>query len=88
VFKVGGAQAVAALAYGTRSLPPVDKITGPGNVFVVLAKRAVYGVVDIDGLAGPSEILVTRRRQLRRRPDRRRPGFAARSTTLWRGLCC
>jgi histidinol dehydrogenase len=58
VFKVGGAQAVAALAYGTRSLPPVDKITGPGNVFVVLAKRAVYGVVDIDGLAGPSEILV------------------------------
>jgi histidinol dehydrogenase len=58
VFKLGGAQAVAALAYGTESVPPVDKITGPGNQFVVLAKRAVYGVVDIDGLAGPSEILV------------------------------
>jgi histidinol dehydrogenase len=58
IFKVGGAQAVAALAYGTRTVPAVDKITGPGNVFVVLAKRAVYGVVDIDGLAGPSEILV------------------------------
>ncbi len=58
VFKLGGAQAVAALAYGTQSVPPVDKITGPGNIFVVLAKRAAYGVVDIDGLAGPSEILV------------------------------
>jgi histidinol dehydrogenase len=58
VFKLGGAQAVAALAYGTGTVPAVDKITGPGNVFVVLAKRAVYGVVDIDGLAGPSEILV------------------------------
>jgi histidinol dehydrogenase len=57
-FKVGGAQAVAALAYGTESVPAVDKITGPGNVFVTLAKRAVFGVVDIDGLAGPSEILV------------------------------
>ncbi|MGB2939127.1 MAG: histidinol dehydrogenase [Candidatus Dormiibacterota bacterium] len=58
VFKIGGAQAVAALAYGTESVPAVDKITGPGNVFVILAKRAVFGVVDIDGLAGPSEILV------------------------------
>lgn len=58
IFRVGGAQAVAALAYGTESIPAVDKITGPGNVFVVLAKRAVYGVVGIDSLAGPSEILV------------------------------
>ncbi len=58
IFKVGGAQAGAALAYGTETIPAVDKITGPGNVFVVLAKRAVFGIVDIDGLAGPSEILV------------------------------
>jgi histidinol dehydrogenase len=58
VFKLGGAQAVAALAYGTETVPAVDKITGPGNVFVMLAKRAVFGVVDIDGLAGPSEILI------------------------------
>ncbi|GAC1328890.1 MAG: histidinol dehydrogenase [Candidatus Dormibacteria bacterium] len=58
VFRVGGAQAIAALAYGTESIPPVDKITGPGNVFVTLAKRQVYGVVGIDSLAGPSEILV------------------------------
>jgi histidinol dehydrogenase len=58
VFKLGGAQAVAALAYGTETVPAVDKITGPGNVFVVLAKRAVFGIVDIDGLAGPSEILI------------------------------
>lgn len=58
VFKAGGAQAVAALAYGTESVPKVDKITGPGNLFVTLAKKQVYGVVDIDMLAGPSEILV------------------------------
>jgi histidinol dehydrogenase len=58
VFKLGGAQAIAALAYGTQSVPAVDKITGPGNLFVVLAKRAVFGLVDIDGLAGPSEILL------------------------------
>lgn len=58
VFAVGGAQAVAALAYGTESIPAVDKVTGPGNVFVTLAKRAVFGVVDIDGLAGPTEIMV------------------------------
>ena len=58
VFRVGGAQAVAALAYGTESIPKVDKIVGPGNIFVVLAKRRVYGVVDIDGLPGPTETLV------------------------------
>ena len=58
IFKVGGAQAVAALAYGTESIPAVDKIVGPGNVFVATAKRKVYGKVSIDMIAGPSEILV------------------------------
>ncbi len=58
IYKVGGAQAIAALAYGTESVSPVDKITGPGNIFVTLAKKQVYGVVDIDMLAGPSEILI------------------------------
>ena len=58
IYKVGGAQAVAALAYGTESVPKVDKIVGPGNIFVATAKRQVFGVVDIDMVAGPSEILV------------------------------
>jgi histidinol dehydrogenase len=58
VFKIGGAQAIAALAYGTESVPAVDKICGPGNIFVVLAKKLVYGSVAIDGLQGPSEILI------------------------------
>ncbi|MDC7288084.1 histidinol dehydrogenase [Blautia schinkii] len=58
IYKVGGAQAVAALAYGTASVPKVDKIVGPGNIFVALAKKAVYGYVSIDSIAGPSEILV------------------------------
>lgn len=58
VFKMGGAQAIAALAYGTESVPKVDKIVGPGNIFVALAKKAVYGNVSIDSIAGPSEILV------------------------------
>jgi len=58
IFKVGGAQAVAALAFGTESIPRVDKICGPGNIFVTLAKKMVYGTVDIDGLEGPSEIVV------------------------------
>ena len=58
IFKVGGAQAVAALAYGTESVPKVDKIVGPGNIFVATAKRRVFGIVDIDMIAGPSEILV------------------------------
>ena len=58
VFKVGGAQAIAALAFGTESIPKVDKIVGPGNIYVALAKRAVYGHVSIDAIAGPSEILV------------------------------
>lgn len=58
IYKVGGAQAIAAMAYGTDSIPKVDKITGPGNIFVALAKKAVYGHVSIDSIAGPSEILV------------------------------
>ena len=58
VFAVGGAQAIAALAFGTESVPMVDKICGPGNIFVVLAKKLVYGVVGIDGLQGPSEVLI------------------------------
>ncbi len=58
VYKVGGAQAIGALAYGTESIPRVDKIVGPGNIYVALAKKAVYGHVSIDSIAGPSEILV------------------------------
>lgn len=58
LYRIGGAQAIAALAYGTESIKPVDKITGPGNIYVALAKRNVYGVVNIDSIAGPSEIVV------------------------------
>ncbi|MCI9525867.1 MAG: histidinol dehydrogenase [Lachnospiraceae bacterium] len=58
IYKVGGAQAVAALAFGTKSIPKVDKIVGPGNIYVALAKKAVFGHVNIDSIAGPSEILV------------------------------
>tara|TARA_B100000676_G_scaffold93630_1_gene93408 strand:- start:1713 stop:3014 length:1302 start_codon:yes stop_codon:yes gene_type:complete len=58
IFKIGGAQAVAAMAYGTHTIPRVDKIVGPGNIFVALAKRLVFGMVDIDMIAGPSEILI------------------------------
>ena len=58
IFRIGGAQAIAALAFGTESIPKVDKIVGPGNLFVTLAKKAVYGYCDIDMLAGPSEIMI------------------------------
>jgi histidinol dehydrogenase len=58
IFKIGGAQAIAALAFGTQSIPRVDKICGPGNIFVTLAKKMVYGTVDIDGLEGPSEVII------------------------------
>lgn len=58
IYKAGGAQAIAAMAYGTESIPKVDKITGPGNIFVALAKKACFGYVSIDSIAGPSEILV------------------------------
>jgi len=58
IFKIGGAQAIAGLAYGTQTIPKVYKITGPGNIYVALAKKQVYGIVDIDMIAGPSEILI------------------------------
>ena len=58
IYRVGGAQAIAALAYGTQSIAPVDKIVGPGNAYVAAAKREVFGQVGIDSIAGPSEILV------------------------------
>ena len=58
IYKVGGAQAIAAMAYGTASVPKVDKIVGPGNIYVALAKKAVFGYVSIDSVAGPSEIMV------------------------------
>ena len=58
IFKLGGAQAIAALAFGTESIPKVDKICGPGNIFVTLAKKMVYGAVDLDGLEGPSEVVI------------------------------
>jgi len=58
IFCVGGAQAIAAMAFGTRTVPRVDKICGPGNIFVMLAKKLVYGIVDIDGLQGPSEVVI------------------------------
>ena len=58
IYKVGGAQAIGALAFGTESIPKVDKIVGPGNIYVALAKKAVYGHVNIDSVAGPSEILI------------------------------
>src|SRR5437016_14363218 len=58
VYRIGGVQAIAAMAYGTKTIPRVDKIFGPGNIFVATAKRLVYGTVDIDMIAGPSELLV------------------------------
>ncbi|PSL42761.1 histidinol dehydrogenase [Salsuginibacillus halophilus] len=70
VLKAGGAQAVAALAYGTETVPAVDKITGPGNIYVALAKREVFGKVDIDMIAGPSEVVVLA-------DDRARPDYIA-----------
>ena len=69
VFTVGGAQAVAALAYGTETIPAVDKITGPGNKYVAAAKRAVFGQVGIDMIAGPSEVLVYAEGEAQDRPD-------------------
>ncbi len=82
VYRMGGAQAVAALAYGVEGIPRVDKIVGPGNLFVALAKRYVYGEVDIDSIAGPSEVVVIVDRSTRPeihglrpdRPGRTRPG--------------
>ena len=82
VWRIGGAQAVAALAYGTQSIKPVDKITGPGNAYVAAAKRRVFGQVGIDLIAGPSEILVVADRRQRSGLDRRRPAVAGRARCL------
>ncbi len=74
IYKVGGAQAIGALAYGTESIPKVDKIVGPGNIYVALAKKAVYGHVSIDAIAGPSEIMVV--------------ADETAIPILWRQICC
>ena len=87
VFTIGGAQAIGALAYGTATIPAVDKITGPGNAYVASAKRRVFGTVGIDMIAGPSEILVLA--DGRRRPTGWRWTCSARpSTTSWRRASC
>ena len=87
VFRVGGAQAVAALAYGTETIPRVDKIVGPGNVYVAAAKRLVFGQVDIDSIAGPSEVLLLGGRVGRSRATWPRTCCPKRSTTSWRRRC-
>ena len=79
VYRVGGAAAIAAMAFGTATVPRVDKIVGPGNVYVQLAKREVAGAVGTDGFLGPSEILVDRRRDRRPRVHRRRPDRPSRT---------
>ena len=79
VFELGGAQAVGALAYGTQTVPRVDKIVGPGNAWVASAKRQVYGEVDIDSIAGPSEVLILADDDAPRRVGRRRPARAGRA---------
>ena len=83
IYRVGGAQAIAALAYGTETIAPVAKIVGPGNAYVAAAKRRVFGVVGIDMIAGPSEVVVLADRERRsalrrRRPARRRPSTTRR----------
>ena len=79
IFRVGGAQAVAALAFGTQTIPKVDKIVGPGNIFVATAKRMVFGEVNIDSIAGPSEILLLADDSGRSAACRRRHAFAGRA---------
>ena len=79
IYRVGGAQAVAALAYGTETIAPVMKIVGPGNAYVAAAKRRVFGVVGIDMIAGPSEVVDPRRRQRRPALRRRRPARPGRA---------
>ena len=79
VYRVGGAQAIAALAYGTETIRPVDVIVGPGNAYVTEAKRQVAGIVGIDGLAGPSELVVVATRGRRAGADRARPAGAGRA---------
>jgi len=77
VYRVGGAQAIAAMAYGTRSIPRVDIVAGPGNIYVTLAKREVFGAVGVDGIAGPTEVLVIADAKRASGFCRRRPRGAA-----------
>ena len=79
IFRIGGAQAIAALAYGTATIPRVDKITGPGNIYVATAKKLVFGQVGIDMIAGPSEILGYQRRQRQAGAYRGRPALPGRA---------
>ena len=79
IYRVGGAQAVAALAYGTRTIAPVAKIVGPGNAYVAAAKRQVFGIVGIDSIAGPSEVLVIADKHNDPGMDRGRPAGAGRA---------
>ena len=79
IYRVGGAQAIAALAYGTETIAPVAKIVGPGNAYVAAAKRQVFGTVGIDMIAGPSEVLVVADARQRSGLDRRRPAGAGRA---------
>ena len=79
IYRVGGAQAIAALAYGTETIQPVAKIVGPGNAYVAAAKRQVFGTVGIDMIAGPSEVLVIADGEQRSGLDRRRPAGAGRA---------
>jgi histidinol dehydrogenase len=82
IYRIGGAQAIAALAYGTQTISPVDKIVGPGNAYVAAAKREVFGRVGIDSIAGPSEIPRGRGRSQRSRVDRRRSSVSSRTRCL------
>ncbi len=79
IYRIGGAQAVAALAYGTATIAPVDRIVGPGNAYVAEAKRQVFGRVGIDNIAGPSEVVVLADRRQRPAPHRRRPAGPGRT---------
>ena len=79
IYRVGGAQAIAALAYGTESIPPVAKIVGPGNAYVAAAKRQVFGQVGIDMVAGPSEVVVIADKRQRSGVDRFRPACPSRA---------
>ena len=79
IYRVGGAQAIAAMAYGTVTIPRVDKITGPGNIYVNTAKRLVFGQTDIDMFAGPSEILIIADQFADPASCRRRPALAGRT---------
>ena len=87
-YRVGGAQAIAALAYGTETIRRVDKIVGPGNIYVALAKSQVFGDVGIDMIAGPSEVVVVADDDRGRRRSSPPISSPRPSTTRWRAPCC